>query len=135
MTEAAYALSPSIAFPQACEAQAAASAPAAVLLHRMHVEMIALAEGVMAVQAALSPVFAAHAQISGDGIRETQRLDLIEQTLRALAEIATHASVSSEAGPLDLDEITKICRLSDLAERLRGGTSDGDAGQPDLELF
>ena len=134
MTEAAYALSPVIAFPQGGESQSAASASAAVLLHRMHVEMIALAEGVLAVQAALGSVFATHS-LSGDGIRETQRLDLIEQTLRALAEIATHASVSSEAGPLDIDEITKICRLSDLAERLRGGTPDADATQPDLELF
>jgi hypothetical protein len=118
------------------EAPSAGGEAASVLLHRMHVEMIALAEGVMAVQTALSPIFAAHAHMSGDGIRETQRLDLIEQTLRALAEIATHASVSSEAGPLDLDEITKICRLSDLAERLRGGAAAGtDGDKAELELF
>jgi hypothetical protein len=113
---------------------APASDSVAVLLHRMHVEMIALAEGVMAVQAALSPVFAAQAALSGDGMRETQRLDLIEQTLRALAEIATHASVSSESGPLDIDDITKICRLSDLAERLRGGAGT-ETNRQDLELF
>lgn len=116
------------------EAPPVAADSVAILLHRMHVEMIALAEGVMAVQAALSPVFAAQAQISGDGIKETQRLDLIEQTLRALAEIATHASVSSESGPLDIDDVTKICRLSDLAERLRG-TPGAESGETELELF
>lgn len=133
MNDAAQALSPSAPFPPSGDAPALPDS-VAVLLHRMHVEMIALAEGVLAVQAALSPVFAAQAHLSGDGIKETQRLDLIEQTLRALAEIATHASVTSEAGPLDIDDITKICRLSDLAERLRGGPGEA-AVEQDLELF
>jgi hypothetical protein len=109
--------------------------PVAVLLQRIHLEMIALAEGVMAIQTALSPLFAIEGALDDVKVKETQRLDLMEQTLRALADIATRASESTRAGPLDLEEITRLCRLSDLADRLRGGTQGASTSDGSLELF
>lgn len=133
MTEAALAAPPALAAGQPPIDSVDAVAE---LLHRMNMEMIALAEGVMAVQAALSPVFSGQSHISGDSIRESQKLDLIEQTLRSLADIAARASQCSVAGPLDIEDITKLCRLSDLADRLRGGVRRDEAAvHHDLELF
>jgi hypothetical protein len=114
---------------EACEAGAIAT-----LFRRFQTELSTLAASVSSSQTALGETFDAVSVVPEPCLREMQRLDLIEQTLHALAGVAGYASIAAVSGILDLKEATKLCQLSDLAARLCGSEAEHDS-DASLELF
>jgi hypothetical protein len=133
MTAAARCCDADLAVQSADEACEKAGA-IVTLFRRLQTELSTLAASVCSSQTALGETFDAVASLPEPCLRELQRLDLIEQTLHALAGVAGYASIAAASGGLDLKEATKLCRLSDLAARLCGSEAQ-HGSDASLELF
>lgn len=67
-------------------------------------------------------------------VEAVQSLDLVDQTLRALADVMTRTTVGLEtSGDVDVEHVLAGCPLSDLSRRLAGLPPAPSA--EDLELF
>ncbi len=107
---------------------ARAPAPAPTILRNVSDEITRCADMVLDLQDAFAS--ANHSGVARPDIRRMQSLDLLEQTLRDLSEVTAsivrHGSFCGDA------DLTKLCKLDDVARRLQGQPVAAHSGDADF---